>query len=320
MIAIFDELTLDGGGDAETHEPGGGPDAGFVALGREKGPGGEGVAGGGGVGVPEIAASPRPTGEDPDGRVSWDAVTALMASDDWQERFAAVHEIRRTAAEAPRSAGPAAAAPTGVFPFLVREVSALRSKSSRNALACLGDVFAAGGPAWTVADEDVGPVVAALVRRACHTDLRFLADAARVALHNLCAAEDGDVRVFEALLDHAASKSAAVKGLVAKSAARVVLALPERALDGAFPVEALAHLVGTDAAATRTVVKAIAPRLDDREKFARALAERKALKRGDVAALLALRHPPAKKPKAPRLPLRVRLQQGARGGAGPDGL
>ena len=102
MIAIFDELTLDGGGDAETHEPGGGPDAGFVALGREEGPGGEGVAGGGGVGVPEIAASPRPTGEDPDGRVSWDVVTALMASDDWQERS---RRFARFAGRRPRRRG-----------------------------------------------------------------------------------------------------------------------------------------------------------------------------------------------------------------------
>jgi len=168
----------------------------------------------------------------------WVDVAALMGSDAWEDRFEAVAAARRAVAGAGGAAAVAGGLPAGLFAFLAREAAALRSRSSREALLCLGDVFAAGGGAAAVAsDDDVGLVVSALVKRGVH-ELRFLASAATRALHELCVR--GDARVFSAVLEHAASRSGAARALVARSAARCAVAAGD--LGGAFPVEALAKL------------------------------------------------------------------------------
>ena len=72
-----------------------------------------------------------------------------MMSPEWEDRHAAVDEIRRRSRE-PR----ALESFPWLFAFLVSEASDLRSKSSRNALLCLGEVLAAS-PEVPIADEDV---------------------------------------------------------------------------------------------------------------------------------------------------------------------
>ena len=112
----------------------------------------EGVAG-----VAAVAAVER------EASAPWADVAALMGSDAWEDRFEAVAAARRAGAGAGGAAAGAgglpAGLPAGLFAFLAREAAALRSRSSREALLCLGDVFAAGGGAAAVAsDDDVGIV------------------------------------------------------------------------------------------------------------------------------------------------------------------
>ena len=209
----------------------------------------EGVAG-----VAAVAAVER------EASAPWADVAALMGSDAWEDRFEAVAAARRAVAGAGGAAAVAGGLPAGLFAFLAREAAALRSRSSREALLCLGDVFAAGGGAAAVASDDdvgirpasprslrwrlrrlgssrrtsdlralAGLVVSALVKRGVH-ELRFLASAARRALHELCVR--GDARVFAAVLEHAASRSGAARALVARSAARCAVAAGD--LGGAF--------------------------------------------------------------------------------------
>ena len=69
-----------------------------------------------------------------------------------------------------------------------------------------------------------------------------------------------------------------------------------------------AKLVAADRDATRTALRALAPGAD-RAAFARALAARGTLAKADELALLACRHPPLKKARGARVPLRERLGQ-----------
>ena len=69
-----------------------------------------------------------------------------------------------------------------------------------------------------------------------------------------------------------------------------------------------AKLVAADRDATRTALRALAPGAD-RAAFARALAARGTLAKADELALLACRHPPPKKARGARVPLRERLGQ-----------
>ena len=92
--------------------------------------------------------------------------------------------------------------PPDLFSFLSKESRDLRSASARAALEALGDLLLAGVPPATA--EDAEAVVASLLARATH-ELKFLAAAARRALHALAAT--GDAAALDAVVAHCAAGS-----------------------------------------------------------------------------------------------------------------
>ena len=118
---------------------------------------------------------------DADALLAWPEICDLMnlqAPDAWRPRHAAVLAVRRRA----QDEGGLDGRPADLFSFLAKESRDLRSASARAALEALGDVIHAGfSPA-----EDADVVVASLLARATH-ELKFLAAAARRALHALAA-------------------------------------------------------------------------------------------------------------------------------------
>ena len=136
---------------------------------------------------------------DADALLTWPEICDLMnlqAPDAWRPRHAAVLAVRRRA----RDEGGLDGRPPDLFSFLAKESRDLRSASARAALEALGDVIHAGfSPA-----EDADVVVASLLARATH-ELKFLAAAARRALHALAAT--GDAAALDAVVKHCAAGS-----------------------------------------------------------------------------------------------------------------
>ena len=151
------------------------------------------------------AASPGtpPTDDEPDADalLAWPEICDLMnlqAPDAWRPRHAAVLAVRRRA----RDEGGLDGRPPDLFSFLAKESRDLRSASARAALEALGDLLLAGVPPATA--EDAEAVVASLLARATH-ELKFLAAAARRALHALAAT--GDAAALDAVVAHCAAGS-----------------------------------------------------------------------------------------------------------------
>ena len=151
--------------------------------------------------TPQILDATPPTDDEPDADalLAWPEICDLMnlqAPDAWRPRHAAVLAVRRRA----RDEGGLDGRPPDLFSFLARESRDLRSASARAALEALGDVIHAGfSPA-----EDADVVVASLLARATH-ELKFLAAAARRALHAL--ATTGDPAALDAVVAHCAAGS-----------------------------------------------------------------------------------------------------------------
>ena len=138
---------------------------------------------------------------DADALLAWPEICDLMnlqAPDAWRPRHAAVLAVRRRA----RDEGGLDGRPPDLFSFLAKESRDLRSASARAALEALGDLLLAGVPPATA--EDAEAVVASLLARATH-ELKFLAAAARRALHALAAT--GDAAALDAVVAHCAAGS-----------------------------------------------------------------------------------------------------------------
>ena len=136
---------------------------------------------------------------DADALLAWPEICDLMnlqAPDAWRLRHAAVLAVRRRA----RDEGGLDGRPPDLFSFLAKESRDLRSASARAALEALGDLLHAGAPPA----EDADVVVASLLARATH-ELKFLAAAARRALHAL--ATTGDPAALDAVVAHCAAGS-----------------------------------------------------------------------------------------------------------------
>ena len=151
--------------------------------------------------APQILDATPPTDDEPDADalLAWPEICDLMnlqAPDAWRPRHAAVLAVRRRA----RDEGGLDGRPPDLFSFLAKESRDLRSASARAALEALGDLLHAGAPPA----EDADVVVASLLARATH-ELKFLAAAARRALHAL--ATTGDPAALDAVVAHCAAGS-----------------------------------------------------------------------------------------------------------------
>ena len=239
---------------------------------------------------------------DADALLAWPEICDLMnlqAPDAWRPRHAAVLAVRRRA----QDEGGLDGRPPDLFSFLAKESRDLRSASARAALEALGDVIHAGfSPA-----EDADVVVASLLARATH-ELKFLAAAARRALHALAAT--GDAAALDAVVAHCAAGSKARKTLAAETATRLLLAGAEAPPGGArwtATCRAALQVSTRDRAAATALLRALAP-APDRDAFAEASAA--ALGASDSSALVALRFPAKPKRAAgdrKRVPLRERM-------------
>jgi len=256
--------------------------------------------------TPDAETPPTPDGAqddlpDADALLAWTDVSDLMnlsAPDAWRSRQAAVLAVRRRALEEKGLNG----RPPDLFAFLARESRDLQSASSRAALDALGDLLHAGPPPA----EDVGAVVACLLARATN-ELKFIASAARRALHTLAAT--GDATSPDAVLAHCAAGSKARKTLAAETATRLlsagVAATPGDARWTAT-LRAALQVASRDRTAAAALLRALAP-ATDRAAFAEASTA--ALGASDSAAVVALRFPAKPKRAAgeKRIPLRERM-------------
>ena len=241
---------------------------------------------------------------DADALLAWPEICDLMnlqAPDAWRPRHAAVLAVRRRA----RDEGGLDGRPPDLFSFLAKESRDLRSASARAALEALGDLLLAGVPPATA--EDAEAVVASLLARATH-ELKFLAAAARRALHALAAT--GDAAALDAVVAHCAAGSKARKTLAAETATRLLAAGADAPVGGArwtATLKAALQVATRDRAAATALLRALAP-APDRDAFAEASAA--ALGAGDSSALVALRFPAKPKRAAgdtKRVPLRERM-------------